>query len=174
MAPILLENQTNSVSFTYPHSLLPTMFASPRGLPYSSLERIAMPFSNIVWLCILIAIVSVVNYLHLCRRFHQMTDIRVNNWCLSVVFEAINSTLGGSISVKTLGVFNRSGLTVWLLATVILRQIYSASLFELLQAQINERPVDTIDSLIKSNYEIYCTPSTCQHIHQNIPKLRER
>lgn len=103
-----------------------------------------------------------------------MNDIRRNDDYIFVVFEAINLTLSGSLPARTLRAFKRSGLTVWLLATLILRNIYSCTLFDLLQAQINERPVDTVERLIESNYEIYCSPTTYDVIYQYIPVLRKQ
>lgn len=165
---------SKSNAFTHPFFMMPVTIVSPIGMPYSSLERIAMPFSNLVWLCTLIATIFIVQYFYLCRGLNGMNDIRRNDDYIFVVFEAINLTLSGSLPARTLRAFKRSGLTVWLLATLILRNIYSCTLFDLLQAQINERPVDTVERLIESNYEIYCSPTTYDVIYQYIPVLRKQ
>lgn len=166
--------QSKSTLLTYPNLLIISTFTSPVGYPYTSIERIVMPFSNMVWFCSCIAIVFIIQYLLLCKNIYQTNDSRVQNDNSLVIFEAINSSLGGPLSAKALPALNRSGMTVWLLASLVLRTIYSGALFDLMQAQINERPVDTIERLIESNYKIVCSPFSYDIIYESIPGLRKQ
>lgn len=171
---IITELQSRPISFTYPHLIMDTMFATPVGLPYSSMARIAMPFSDIVWMCTLIATLFTFAFLYLSKILNRSIDRRSENWNFSVIFELIESSLGNSMPVKILNTFNRSGLTIWLLGTLVLRHLYLCSLFDLLQMRITERPVDSIERLIQSKFKIYCSPAAYDAISHSIPELREQ
>lgn len=166
--------ESRSVSSTYPNLLLVAMFASPNGSPYSSIERIAMPFSNMIWCCILFASICLVVYLYLCKTLNRTNNMKIKVENFSVIVVAVHSTMGGSVPIKSLHNVNRSGLIIWLLATLVLRNIYSGSLFDLLQVQLNKPPVDTIQGLIESNYKIYCSPGAYDIIFRSIPELRKQ
>lgn len=173
-AIVLSSARLDENSFTTPHIVMSVFLASPAGIPYTSLQRIAMPFSNIAWLCVLLAVIMKFGFLSWRSKLNAVMGSRDRS-SIPPFLIAIQSALGDSLDNKTIQfINNRCSLIIWISTTLVLRTIYSAELFDLLQAQINERAVNSIDRLIESKYHVYCQPMTCEYIHANIPQLRHQ
>lgn len=93
---------------------------------------------------------------------------------ISSVHDMLETFLGLPMSERTLKENAMAGLIIWLLAMFVLRNAYLGSLFDLLAGQVNEDPVDTLEKIYKHNYTIYCTPSSYEFLHKNMPHLSEQ
>lgn len=150
--------------------------ASAIGIPYSTYERIAMPFSSGVWLLFLlslkISILLFCFYEEMKMRLSEHHRTTQRNFALGL--DVINSTLGGALSDVTMRNGSRFGFIIWLFMSFVLRNLYSGLVFSFLQAQVNERPVDTIDRVIEFNYTIYASPATYNALYNTEPRLRKQ
>lgn len=150
--------------------------ASAIGVPYTSIEKIAMPFTFEVWICLLATMLIVIFLFYFCGRVkaNVQSELRTAQGTIALIMDILNSAFGGPLSEASIRNGSRFGFAVWLLMSFILRNLYSGSVFTFLQAQVNERPVDTIDRVIELNYIIYATPATYDALYESEPRLRKQ
>lgn len=171
-------NRTMYFSSPESHLAVSMHFAYFRGMPLSSMRRILMPFSNILWLFILACIVSMVFLL--CLNKKKRTPIlqdkrsKSSNDFEASIFDVFSTFLGLPLTVTAFRNNMMLGLILWLLATFVLRNVYLGAVFNLLAAQINEDPVDTIERVIQHNYTVYCTPATYELFYKSMPRIRNQ
>lgn len=92
----------------------------------------------------------------------------------SIFISLLNMTnvfLGGSMT-QVMNWNARRIFAVWLLSSLILRNAYQGSLFNFLQSQVRQQPVDTIAKIIEFNYSLYVTKATSDVLIERTPKLR--
>lgn len=159
-------------SATYPYIVLNIFFALPAGIPYTTFEKIAMPFSTGVWIAIFCICILAIVVLSLIKK------ITFINWRFdsnsALILSVINTFLGGTTTETPNRNYAKFGLIVWLLTTFIIRNAYLGSMFNYLQAQIHSMPVDTIDKVTQFNYTIYAEPSLYKVLYDSEPNLRKQ
>lgn len=155
MVDVLGQKITHSV--TFPHYYDSLGFVKPIEVPYTALQKLLMPFLHAVWFWLLAAFVavSIVHYL----VFGQS------------LFDQIIIVMGGSLTRIPRAITPRSLISMWMLATLILRNAYQGALFDILQAQIQYQPVENNKDLIRFNYVIYCEENACGYLKIILPHL---
>lgn len=129
----------------------------PIGVPYTPLQKLSMPFFNTVWICLLIAIIAV-------SIFHYLIFGQS-------IFDQVDIVMNGSLMHMPRAIRARLLIAIWMFATLILRSAYQGALFDILQAQIRHKPVETIQDLERFNYSIYCEP-ICAWMEFDMPHLK--
>lgn len=155
-----LSGYRDSHSATFPHYCVAMRFILPVGFPYTSLEKILLPFYESVWILLLVTsvIVFIVNYL----IFGQS------------IFDFLEVVMGGSLIEIPREIRARLLIILWMFAALILRNAYQGALFDILQAQIRYQPIDTIEDVIRFNYTIHCTNSVCRRVGEGLPHLQQQ
>lgn len=169
-------NRTKFFSSPEPHFALSMHFAYAKGMPLSSMRRIFMPFSHVLWWFVLASIVFMIFLLCLNKKTRtpqQDGPNSVQDYEASV-FDVLGSFLGLPLTGKVLRNNTMLGMILWLLATFVLRNVYLGALVDLLAGQIDEDPVDTIERVIQYNYTIYCTPATYEMFYRSMPRIRNQ
>lgn len=152
-------------SAAFPHLYVCMNLFAPVGIPYTSLQKIILPFSLWVWIYILIAFILV------------LCTIRLMKFPLSRAYiNVISIFMGGTIPVNDMPQRNyaRLAFAIWMFSTLILRNAYQGSLFEHLQSQIEARPVDTLAKISQYNYSLYVSPFIYNIINASHPNLRKQ
>lgn len=165
------EDRSRIFSLTKPYLPISVHFACPVGVPYSSIERITMPFSNEIWICVVVYILVASIYLFMNKSVYYDNKLK-RNAVVTIVCDVWDLFLNGQLHIRTRRNSARFMLIVWVLMTFVLRNIYLASLFHLLQAQVNDQAVDTIERIIEYKYTVYTTPATYELLYRTVPALR--
>lgn len=159
---------------------LNTHFATPMGIPYTSLDKIAMPFSNTVWMAILVVCFLAIITLILIKYINYSSNGRLKMGRArkylgysALILNIINTLLGGSTVQTPIRHYARFGFIIWLFATFILRNAYLGSMINFLQAPIYNQPIDTIEKVLRFNYSIYAAPVLHDVLYENSPALRK-
>lgn len=134
----------------------------PASVPYSSLKKIQMPFDTAVWIWILIAFIAALFF-----TYHRINPSRLTSF-----FDVINIFLGGPIMQMPQRSIIKFALSVWMLATLVLRNAYHGKMFNFLQAQLYAQPVDTLAKVEHFNYTIFVMPIVYEVLSYNMPQLR--
>lgn len=150
----------DSHSATFPHFCIALRFILPMGVPYTSLQRISMPFFYAVWIGLLVTfvVVFIVHRMIFGQSF----------------FDEIQIAVGGTINRIPAGIRARLLVASWMLTSLILRNAYQGALFDILQAQIRYQPIETVEDVIRFNYTIYCTVTVCKRLEEGLPHLQKQ
>lgn len=151
-------------------------FAMPMGIPYTSLDKIAMPFTSGVWMAILIvfflAVITMVLIKNIVCPSKSASTRHTNKGYSALILSIINTLLGGSTVQTPNRHYARLGFIIWLFSTFILRNAYLGSMINFLQAQIYSQPIDTVEKVIRFNYSIYAVPAIHDVLYESSPALR--
>lgn len=90
------------------------------------------------------------------------------------VFDVLGTFLGHPLTKMAFRNNTIFGMILWLLTTFVLRNVYLGSLFNILAAQVNEDPVDTIARVIQHNYTVYSTPAAYAKLYATVPRIRNQ
>lgn len=162
-------------SSSYPHYYSSFNFAIPRGLQYTPLQRILLPFQSIVWFLILGTILITLKVIITIKLYFQYGESFLfgeKNYTPFLNF--INIFLGGAILRPPVRNFARSILSIWILGSFILRNSYQGALFTFLQTQKPVHLMDTINKIAGSNYTVYTVPTVYEMMIEGAPNIRKQ
>lgn len=150
-----------SLSFPYLHFGL--VFAIPPPKPLAMFDRLFIPFSYAVWFNIsslfIIGLVVIVMLKSMASIAPHRRAFVVGSQSRVPFLNMINICLGGgSIASMSSRNFARALLMVWLLGSLVLRNAYLGSLFDVLHSGKTGRAIQTFDDLIDANYTLYMKP----------------
>lgn len=149
-------------SLTMPHLYDTMSFLVPIGVPYTSLQKIYLPFSLPVWLWLLSA--YGIAFLFSLLRMHSSMSF----------FNITSIILGGGVGDEPQQFNARFLLLVWMSTTLILRNAYLGVLFDLLTGQVHHQPVDTFARIKQFNYTFYATPYVTSLMRDIFPALQDK
>jgi len=133
---------------------VPTILIIPPGVPFSSLEKLVRPFHQSVWLLTFIALAfgfaTIASYNKLSAEQMTVVDFLV------VIF-------GGSQKKLPQTNFFRAFFALFFLFTMIQRTLYQAAMFRSLQSDGRHREAQTIDEMMKKQFNFYMYPSFEEH-----------
>lgn len=169
-------NRTQFFSSPEPHMAVLTCLEYSTGMPLSSMRRIFMPFSHVLWLFIFASIVFMIFLLCMNKKIRTpQKDGSVTAMAYEAsVFDVLGTFLGHPLTKMAFRNNTIFGMILWLLTTFVLRNVYLGSLFNILAAQVNEDPVDTIARVIQHNYTVYSTPAAYELFYTSMPNIRNQ
>lgn len=173
---MLTHKRINFVTPTFPHVYESLRLISPRGTPFTSLEKIVLPFTNSLWLFIFLALLISILTIYFvmltinpCRfRYGAAGHFTV------YAFDFINLLFGGSLTRMSRFQSARMVLGAWLLATLILRNTYFGAMFNFLQTKMHHSPVNTISKIMELNYTLYLGTGIYDVMYWSFPNLRNQ
>lgn len=143
----------DNCSVTDPYYMGPMQFIRPMGVHYTPLEKILLPFSTDVWILLIIAVLVV---------------FAIDYWFFDQsLLESVRILLGGEILRMSFSNGSRLILGTWIITLVIVRSAYQGALFDILQAQIQYQPIETIADLARYNRTIYATETVVKLIQRD-------
>lgn len=97
------------------------------GVPYSSIERIAMPFTFEVWICLFVTILIIIMLFCFCEhvKSYGISKLMTAQETITLILDIVNSAFGGPLTQKSIRNGSRFAFTIWLLMSFILRNLYS-------------------------------------------------
>lgn len=158
-------------SSSFPHFRSGLVFAVPAPKPLSVIGRLLVPFSFIIWFCLLAMFIIAFAVLVSLRwnAFVQQRTFVVGRKNRSPFINMISICLGGAVVAVPTRNFARTMLIMWLLACVVMRNAYIGAVFTMLKNRSNRKPFNTLDELIKANYPLYM-PDSLMYLFDGIPQ----
>lgn len=150
------EKYIKTVSTTFFYYSSPVVLLIPPGRPYTSMEKLVLPFRFVTWGILAIGflisaiVVSVAKFIAPQRRAFIFGPR--NNYPF---INTINAFLGGSVALVAGRNFARFLLMLWILLGIVIRICYQGALFHFLKEQKMVSLVDTIPKLIDAGFKIY-------------------
>lgn len=175
-AIIISESRFIEYSASFPSFYGSLGFAIPPGKPYSSFEKLFLPFQITIWSCIctLFVIASItITALKFAPKNNRNFLIGKSNDM--PFFTMVNIFLGGAINSYRIPVrnFARTLLTIWLLSSLILRNAYQGMLFDSLRGDQRKAPLYYLDDIYKSDVDLYIYESFYQNILDMLPESEQ-
>lgn len=166
-----------STEFTasFPYAYASIYFTAPHGPPISPFVKLALPFQPLVWLCIVIifAATIAVNIYVSCGS-KQRRDFVLGAKNQHPLLHFINMSLGGVVTQLPIRNFARTIFTIWLIGSLVLRNIYQGALFNLIQSQKPALEFTTLEQLAEHNFTIYASVQTLRILELGSPHLRKK
>ncbi|XP_038122500.1 uncharacterized protein LOC119771148 [Culex quinquefasciatus] len=127
------------------------VFAVPSGRPYSSFEKLFLPFDEYSWLAVFVTLVVATAIILIINT----QPISVKNFIYGhgiwgPLTNMINILFGGPLDKAPKGTFARTLVAMWLMFTLVIRTAYQGSLYKYLQVPKNFSAPLTMDALDKS------------------------
>lgn len=128
----------------------------PPGREYSAWSKLVYPFSKTVWAWILL--VFVVGYLAIYFITQSSTKVKVFVFGADVEHPYLNmivAFVGGTQKILPTTNFARFLLMMFLMYALVIRTVYNASYFRLLQSSLRHPEIQSIDEIISNDYKFY-------------------
>lgn len=164
----LNQERTNILRQLFPHHYTSFVLAGIIAKPYTSLEKLYIPFTVKTWYTLGLFVLSVaifIVWLKIWRPTWKFLILQPNNDAPFLGMLAL--LLGLPVGRPAHFLSGRLILTVFTLTAMVLRNSYQGVLFNLLQQQnIHQLPA-TIDDLVEDNYSILVNPRS-KHLYSSI------
>lgn len=149
------------------------IFVVPPGSNFSPAEKLIYPFSMSFWMCIVAVLLVAVFVITVARK--QNENIRsfiFGRGVKTPIMNLVAGLLGGSQRVLPCNNFARFILMVFLLFALIIRTLYQASYFNLVQSNKHHKELEKIDEIIDRGYEILYKKGSEEffEVHSNMRK----
>ncbi|XP_029711599.2 uncharacterized protein LOC115256781 [Aedes albopictus] len=157
-----------------PHYTSRILFAVPEGRPFTAFEKLFRPFKAVVWFTSA-AIMSAFTVLVLILKFTSNTvrDFIYGNDNRTAFLNFFNVYFTGVLPRLPQRNFARTLLILWIIHCFIVRSLYQGSLFKYLQAESNQKAVETISEIEHSNLYYYIFKMS-ERFFQNNPRVLRR
>lgn len=152
----LMLSRLKYVDCSVPYVTSPTAFIIPPSAPISSFEILIMPFDYITW--IILAVMILISTILICGIKNMPKTIQNYIFGMSSsdpYLNIIRTILGGSHKILPQNNFSRILMTKILLFCLIMRTLYLAKLYHFMNSDMVRKPMETIDELVESGYDLY-------------------
>lgn len=158
--------------------IFPTLhFAIPPGRPYTSIEKLYLPFTTKIWMSISVLFAiggGVVLFLKLLPEKNR--DFIVGKSNNMPFFNMINVCLGGGLNTKAIPMrnFARTLLLIWMISCLVLRNAYQGKLFDHIRSSQRMEPMYDINDLYASDFKLYVFEQFYSLIADILPNQEDR
>lgn len=125
------------------------IFGMPIGIPYTPLQKLAMPVTNSGWIFIILAciVVSILFAYDVDKQYFDKQKFSlIDVWFI---------LLGGLMYNSPDKFFGKLVLIGWLIVTMIFRNAYQAILFDHLKSGVEFEPILTLDDMFRAGLKFY-------------------
>ncbi|KAL7017005.1 hypothetical protein ACKWTF_010223 [Chironomus riparius] len=153
----LMMSRIKFVDCSIPYITSPTAFIIPPNTPISSFEILIMPFDYITW--IFLALMILISTILICGMKYTPKTIQIYIFGMSSsdpYLNIIRAILGGTQKILPQNNFSRILLMKFLLFSLVMRTLYHAKFYHLLNSNMVHKPMETIDELIENKFDLYC------------------
>lgn len=169
------EKRLAEFSASFPYAYVNLLFAIPKGIPYSSFEKLFFPFNIVIWWIICVCFIvgfGLFIYLRLIKSKFRDLIVGTNNY--TPFLNMINIFLGGPLNILPKALTACNLFIMWLFTSLILRAAYQGHLFGMLQSDKTSPPINTLVKLNHSSFLIYTTATFYNVIHKSMPGFQSR
>lgn len=161
---------------TFPYMYASINLLIPFGVPYSSIQKITLPFTRTVWVYIFVTFLLTLVAVQLIKWKIRKTHLNIDQPTAKLYLNTISICMGNSIIESEIPKrhYARFSLIILVIFAFIIRNAYQGSLFIFLQAQIQAQPVDTLDKIMQYNYTLYVIPVNYEFLSASNPNLRKQ
>lgn len=149
------------------YQFMPLVLIIPPGKPYTSFEKLFMPFQSTVWKLLMfvsacgIGVICVFNYYGAnAQNFVFGHGVRYHYLNMLLIF------VGGSQHHLPQGNFARYLLMTFILFCLVQRTLYQGSLYHFFQSEHRAAEVETIDQMIERDFHFIMLPTYLNFLNQ--------
>lgn len=143
------------------------------GHSYTSLEKLFLPFRSFAWYLLSATFsLAVILILMLRRAPVRQRDFIMGPNNRSPICNMIAVCFGGGIQLSLRRNFARYILVMWILMMLVLRNMYQAYLFVLLQKRMLHPIPTTFQGLIAANYTFYAEEAAASFLQEALTNKR--
>jgi len=152
----LMQSRLKYVDCSIPYISSQTAFIIPPNAPISSFEILIMPFDYMTW--IFLALMILISTILICGMKNMPKTIQIYIFGMSSsdpYLNIIRAILGGSQKILPQNNFGRILLMKFLLFCLVMRTLYQAKFYHIMNSDMVHRPMETIDELVENGFELY-------------------
>lgn len=130
-------------------------FVIPHGRPVTSFETLIRTFKLSVWICLTLTLLVAIAVILVFKK--QSIEVQKFVFGLNVhnpLFNLVAIVLGMSTKLPGRN-FARYLLMNFIMFCLVMRSIYQGGAYEFLQSNMNHKPVETIDDMVKEEFSFY-------------------
>ncbi|CAO1431395.1 unnamed protein product [Diamesa tonsa] len=149
------------------YQFMPLVLIIPPGKPYTSFEKLFMPFQSTVWKLLLfvsacgIGVICVFNFYSVnAQHFVFGRGVRYHYLNMLIIF------VGGSQHHLPQGNFARYLLMTFILFCLVQRSLYQGSLYHFFQSEHRAAEVENIDQMLAKEFNFIMLPTYLSFLNQ--------
>lgn len=153
-------NRLQFVDYTTPYISQQIAFIIPPGSELSSFEKFMRPLDSYVWFLLIVftgcgfLVIYVVG-----RSSPKLQDFVFGTNIRKPYMNMLVAIFGGSQHILPHRNFARSLLMMFLMFCMVMRTLYTGSLYRFLQSKVYNKEAQSIDDMIERDYKFYTVPS---------------
>lgn len=169
----LIQVRAKYLSFTQVYLSSPSLVVIPPGAPLSALEKLKIPFKNIVWYYLLSVLLIGIFVITVVRRLPNVIQVLIfGSDIQSPLLNFINIIFGGSLHILPNTNFSRYLMMNFILFCLVQRTLYQGSLFKFLQSDLRGREIESLDEMVDNKFTFYMlSVSESERIDSRVLKM---
>lgn len=169
----LIQVRAKYLSFTQVYLSSPSLVVIPPGAPLSALEKLKIPFKNIVWYYLLSVLLIGIFVITIVRKLSNGIQVLIfGSDIQSPLLNFINIIFGGSLHVLPKTNFSRYLMMNFILFCLVQRTLYQGSLFKFLQSDLRGREIESLDEMVDNKFTFYMlSVSESERIDSRVLKM---
>lgn len=149
-------NRIKFFDYTTPYISEPLVFIIPPGRDFTTFEKLLFPFSTWVWAIHTLFFIAGFLVIFIIKfRFKNAQNLVFGTGVKDPYLNIIVGSVGGSQKVLPKRNFARFILMMFLIYSLVMRTLYQASFFHLLQSNKHQKELQSINQIIEEDYTIY-------------------
>ncbi|CRK90896.1 CLUMA_CG004585, isoform A [Clunio marinus] len=159
------ETKSYFISFSSIITFDSVLVVIPPGAPFSAFEKLIRPFDKSIWICLMI-ILSLGFFIVIAvapKSRSLMRRIIIGKEMKMPTMNIIVALVGGSQHILPKRSTPRMLLMSFLLFCLVIRTLYTASLFKFLQSDNNKPTLSSIKEVIDKEFVVYVYPTFYDH-----------
>lgn len=153
-------NRLKFIDYTTPYISQQIAFIIPPGSELSSFEKFMRPLDSYVWFLLVIFVGCGFLVIYLVGKSSpELQDFVFGTNVRKPYMNILVAIFGGSQHILPHRNFARSLLMMFLMFCMVMRTLYTGSLFRFLQAKVHNKEAQSIDDMIERDYKFYTVPS---------------
>lgn len=156
----LKANRLQFIDYTTPYISQQIAFIIPPGSELNSFEKFMRPLDSYVWFLLIIFVGCGFLVIYVVGRLSpELQDFVFGTNVRKPYMNILVAIFGGSQNILPHRNFARSLLMMFLMFCMVMRTLYTGSLFRFLQSKVYNKEAQSIDDMIERDYKFYTVPS---------------
>lgn len=170
----LKPNRMKKFDFTSPYLVDRIVLIVPPGRDYTTLEKLAYPFSIPSWTLILICfIIGIIVIFTVKHQTMTVQNFIIGEGVKNPYLNMFIGVVGGTQHILPKRNFARFLLMVFLMYSLVMRTLYQGSSYKLLQSNKHKLEIQTIDELIEKDFAFYLYPGVSD-VFNGVEEIKNR
>lgn len=152
----LIPVRTKHLSFTQVYYSSPSLVVIPPGAPLSAVEKLKIPFKNIVWYYLLSVFLIGIFVITVVKKLSNVIQVLIfGSEIQSPLLNFINIIFGGSLHILPTSNFSRYLMMNFVFFCLVQRTLYQGSLFKILQSDVRGKEIESLDEMVENKFIFY-------------------